>query len=128
MSGLQLAIWLLCAIGFYASVFMLRKSILAAQGRVPSTSVVHTARARIAGVPNALFGIVYYAGVALSTWLGSSRLEWAALAAAALAACASLYLGYSLLFVTKRSCPYCWTAHIVNWCLLAALAYRLDLR
>src|SRR5690242_18829383 len=40
-------ITVLCAIGFYASVFMLRKSVRAARGELAEPSVVQTPRARL---------------------------------------------------------------------------------
>jgi uncharacterized membrane protein len=36
------------------------------------------------------------------------------------AAATSVYLAYSLLYVTKRACPYCWAGHVVNWLLAAS--------
>ncbi len=112
----------LCAVGFYASVFMLGKSIRAKHGEVKGPSVVKSPRAKLfAGLPNALFGVLYYVGVAAVTWLAHARIFFILAEAAALfAAGTSVYLAYSLLFVTKRECPFCWTAHAVNW-LLAAL-------
>jgi len=123
-------ITVLCAIGFYASVFMLRKSVLAARGELAEPSVVQTQRARLFfGAPNALFGLLYYCGLIAVSWSTRATAPLAlALAAAALAALTSLYLAYSLLFVTRRSCPYCWSAHIVNWSLLAAVPWLLALR
>ncbi|HET6895412.1 MAG TPA: vitamin K epoxide reductase family protein [Candidatus Baltobacteraceae bacterium] len=123
-------ITVLCAIGFYASVFMLRKSVRAARGELAEPSVVQTPRARLFfGTPNALFGMVYYCGLTAVSWSTRASVPLAlALAAAALAALTSAYLAYSLLFVTKRSCPYCWSAHIVNWSLLAAVPWLLALR
>ena len=119
----------LCAVGFYASVFMLRKSVLARRGMLAEPSVVQTPRATLfLGLPNALFGVVYYALVAAGSWLGARPLLWAALAAAFLAACTSAYLAYTLAFVTRTACPYCWTAHAANWALLAALACLTALR
>lgn len=117
----------LCAIGFYASVFMLRKSVLASQGRLMEESVVQSNRAAVFfGAPNALVGMLYYAGLATVTWLTTAVLPMAlASVAAAAAAATSLYLAYSLTFVTKRSCLYCWTAHVVNWALLAAVLWLL---
>lgn len=119
----RLLIALLCAVGFYASVFMLRKGLLAARGALRESSVVETPRAKIfAGVPNALFGCLYYAGVAAAAWIPrSAGFLGAATAAAILAAAASAYLAYSLLRITRRSCPYCWAAHGVNWLLLPAV-------
>jgi uncharacterized membrane protein len=47
---------------------------------------------------------------------------WAALAAAAAAAAFSAYLAYSLLFVTRMPCVYCWTSHVVNFSLILLVA------
>jgi uncharacterized membrane protein len=123
-------ITVLCAIGFYASVFMLSKSVRAAKGELREPSVVQTPRATLfLGVPNAFFGLLYYAGLAAVSWSTRATVPLAlALAASVLAAATSAYLAYSLLFVTKRSCPYCWSAHIVNWALLAAVLCLLALR
>jgi uncharacterized membrane protein len=121
----RLVICVLCAVGFYASVFMLRKSMLAEQGRLSEPSVVQTARAKLfGGLPNALFGTFYYPALAAVSWFAAARLPlYLALAVAACAAATSAYLGYSLLFITKRSCAFCWTAHVVNWALLATLPW-----
>lgn len=130
MLQVRLVIAVLCAVGFYASVFMLRKSILARKGTLTEPSVVQSPRAKLfAGVPNALFGCVYYPTLAAVSWGTSATLVLAlALAASAFAAATSLYLAYSLLFVTKRSCPYCWSAHVVNWALAATVPWLLVLR
>lgn len=123
MLAIRLIISLLCAVGFYASVFMLRKSMLDARGRLLEPSVVQSPRARLfGGVPNALFGALYYVAAAGVAWLPSRPWLFAAFGASVLAAATSLYLAYSLLRVTRRSCPYCWTAHVVNWGLVPALA------
>jgi len=123
MLAVRLIISLLCAAGFYASVFMLRKSILDARGGLSEPSVVQSPRARLfGGMPNALFGTLYYAAAAGVAWLGSHPWLYAALAAALAAAATSAYLAYSLLYITRRSCPYCWAAHLANWLLVPALA------
>jgi uncharacterized membrane protein len=104
---------------------MLRKSIRAKHGEVKGPSVVKSPRARLfAGLPNALFGIIYYAGVVGVTWLAHSRIFFILAELAALfAAGASAYLAYSLLYITKKECPYCWTAHAVNWSLALVLPW-----
>lgn len=126
---LRAVISVLCATGFYASVFMLAKTRRAARGELIEPSVVQTERARLFfGVPNALFGVLYYAALAAVTWFAHAPAALAAgLAATVLAGCTSAYLAYSLLFVTRRSCPYCWTGHIVNWALLATVPWLLVL-
>jgi uncharacterized membrane protein len=130
--GMLLVRWVItviCAVGFYASVFMLRKSIRAEQGKLEESSVVQTPRAKLfGGVPNALIGTVYYPALTFVAWSTSERaVLWCAIAAVCFAAATSLYLAYSLLFVTKRSCVYCWTAHIANWALLATVPWLLVL-
>jgi len=126
----RLVISVLCAVGFYASVFMLRKSTLAEQGRLTEASVVQSPRAKLfAGVPNALFGMLYYPALAAVSWLFAGAMPlWFVLAVVAFAAATSAYLAYSLLFVTRRSCPYCWSAHVVNWALLVTVPWLLVLR
>ena len=123
-------ICVLCAVGFYASVFMLRKSALAEQGRLSEPSVVQTPRAKLfAGVPNALFGVLYYPLVAAVSSIDDGvALHWVIVAAAAFAAATSAYLAYSLRYVTKRSCTYCWTAHAANWGLLVTVPWLIALR
>ena len=122
------AIALLCAVGFYVSVFMFRKALRAARGQLEAPSVVESERARVAGrIPNAAFGLAYYAALAACTpFLHVPAVETGALIASLAAAAASLYLAYSLLFVTKMPCAYCWTAHAVNLALaLLVAAQRL---
>lgn len=113
----------LCAVGLYVSIFMQRKAMLARTGALVERSVVETPRARvIGGVPNSSFGIAYYALLAIASF--AFAIPWVldvALIASTLAALMSVYLAYSLLFITKMPCVNCWTGHIVNWALLAAL-------
>jgi uncharacterized membrane protein len=116
--SIRIAVVCLCGIGFYAAAFMYRKSRLAAAGRLTEPSVVDTPRARAIGIPNAAFGLAYYPLVALAMfWFHVSGVRALTVAASLAAAAFSFYLAYSLLFVTRRACPYCWTGHLVNWTL-----------
>jgi len=119
----RVTIVLLCGIGVYASGFMAHKARLAARGELWEPSVVQTSRARaLGGVPNAAFGLAYYAALTLAApFLQYAPVFWLAFAAACAAAAFSAFLAYSLLFVTRMPCPYCWTGHAVNWVLLALL-------
>ena len=127
MLPLRSCISVLCAVGLYASVFMLRKSIAAARGELSEPSVVQTERARLfAGLPNALFGCAYYPIVCALAWSPPApAVRWCATIAACAAGATSLYLAYSLLYVTRRSCLYCWSAHAVNWMLVVSVAWLL---
>lgn len=87
--------------------------------------VLETPRAKLFGIPNSVFGIVLYAYLALlflpvplkgtGTFWGTGTLFWnLAVVATALAGLRSLYLAYSLIFVTKVPCPLCFTSHVIN--------------
>lgn len=114
----------LCGVGLYTAIFMLNKDLRAARGEVRGPSVVKTPRAHLYGVPNALLGVIYYPALALAVWLLHARWEMLVVLLAALfAAVTSAVLAYSLLFITRRECPFCWTAHGVNWSLLLLCAW-----
>jgi uncharacterized membrane protein len=120
-------ITVLCGVGLYASLFMLKKSRRAERGEVKGPSVVKTPRAHLFGIPNSLIGAFYYPGVVAAVWFLHGRLSAAILLLAVLSAAAtSVYLAYSLLYITRRGCPFCWTSHAVNWS-LAALCFWLFL-
>src|SRR5437763_10611776 len=91
-----------CAVGLYASVFMLLKWQRGRRGELTERSVVQSPSAAvIAGVPNAGLGAVYYAAVAIGVWLTLPAVCTALLAAAVCAGALSAFLGYRLLFVVK---------------------------
>ncbi len=117
---MRVLITVLCGVGLYASLFMLAKDARAERGELTERSVVQTPRARlIGGIPNAALGIGYYVVLAAGVWIAQRPWELGLLVAASIAALGmSAVLGYSLLFVTRMPCLYCWTSHGVN----AALA------
>lgn len=98
---------------------MLRKTRRAERGELAEPSVVQTPRARLFGkTPNALLGTIYYPAFAIAAWTVHAPWQFAALiAVGCFAAATSAVLAYSLTFVTRMSCPYCWSAHWVNWLL-----------
>ena len=73
--------------------------------------VLDTPRAKIFGVPNSLLGIGFYSYFILDLfWFP----DVVGLAFATLAFLRSIYLAYSLIFVTKIPCPLCFTSHAIN--------------
>lgn len=111
--------------GIYVSVYMLRKQLRGARGELTEPSVVMTARAKATGVPNSLLGLIFYLAVLAATPFLSIHAVWVVvLGAALLAAVFSVFLAYSLLFVTRMPCPYCWTGHVINWLLLVLLWFK----
>jgi uncharacterized membrane protein len=117
-------ITVLCGVGLYTALFMLRKSIRAARGEIRGPSVVKTPRAHLFGVPNSLLGAFYYPAVAVAVWFVHSQVAEVVLLVVAFAAAAtSVVLAYSLVFITRRECPFCWTSHAVNWALLFLLGW-----
>jgi uncharacterized membrane protein len=119
----RLLIDALSAVGLYASIFMFAKSKRYERGEETGPSVVQQPRARLfGGIQNSAFGIAYYSFMFIAAWLLDVHAVWlVALAAAATASAVSVYLAYSLLFITRMPCRFCWTGHVVNWSLAAIL-------
>ena len=69
----RVVITVLCGVGLYTSLFMLRKSIRAARGEIRGPSVVKTPRAHLFGVPNSLLGSLYYPDMAAAEKATKSR-------------------------------------------------------
>lgn len=115
---------------------MYAKSLRAERGTLDEPSIVEESHARLFfGIPNSLFGCIYFpsllAGVLLYAPLQSVAapaalvMRWLVLAALAAATGTSLFLAYSLAFITKRRCPFCWTSHIVNLLLLLIVPWTV---
>ncbi|MHB8432866.1 MAG: vitamin K epoxide reductase family protein [Candidatus Tyrphobacter sp.] len=120
----EVLVTVLCGVGLYASLFMLEKARQAARGRLAEPSVVQTPRAHLFGrVSNALLGAWYYPAAAVAVWLPlRPELSLLVFALVVLAGGTSVVLAYSLLFVTRRACAYCWTSHAINWSLVVLWA------
>ncbi|MDP9110956.1 MAG: hypothetical protein M3M96_04935 [Candidatus Eremiobacteraeota bacterium] len=112
-------ITVLCGVGLYASIFMLRKTKRADRGELSEPSVVQQPLARLFGrIPNAALGATYYPAFAVAIWFASAPWQLAlSLIPSGSAALVSAFLACSLVFVTRMPCRYCWTAHAVNWTL-----------
>ena len=80
--------------------------------------VLDTPRAKIFGVPNSAFGIGIYLYLLTDLFFFPPLLGLLLLGLALLR---SIYLAYSLLFITKIPCPLCFTSHAIN--LLLFLIY-----
>jgi uncharacterized membrane protein len=120
----RVLITLLCGVALFAALFMLNKSRRAARGEIKGPSVVKSPRADLFGIPNSLLGAIYYPALAVAVWTIHGPIAALGVLIVTLAAAAtSAYLAYSLIFITRRGCPYCWTAHLVNWSLLALCCY-----
>lgn len=116
----------LSIIGLIVSARMQTKIIRAARGQLTEPSVVQSPRARLGGTPNSAIGLIYYAiMLAAAWWIHVPVMRVGMLAAALAAAAFSVYLAYSLLFVTRMPCAMCWTGHAVNWLILGALVLAI---
>ncbi|MBV8365277.1 MAG: vitamin K epoxide reductase family protein [Candidatus Eremiobacteraeota bacterium] len=120
---ISICITVLCVVGLYVSSHMYAKSLRYEYGAGEGPSVVESPRARIlGGIPNSAYGLAYYGAMLIASWALHIPFIWiGALVAASAAALMSAYLAYSLLFKTKRQCPYCWTSHALNWSILVLL-------
>lgn len=74
-------------------------------------TVLGTPRAKLLGLPNSLFGIFLYLYLILDLFFFPPQ---AALIFLLFALLRSIYLAYSLIFVTKVPCPLCFTSHGIN--------------
>src|SRR5471032_1264798 len=112
-----------CIVGLLASRTMHGKAQADLRGELHETSVVQTPRARLfGGIDNALIGLAYYPAVAIASFfLFEPFVRIAALVAAGAAAAVSLYLLYSLLFITKMKCTNCMLAHAMNFLIVIML-------
>jgi uncharacterized membrane protein len=109
--------------GLYVSQHMYRKALRAQRGELDEPSIVETpAATAFFGQPNALYGLLFYGTLLASTpFTSSATVRLGRRVATGLAASSSVYLMYSLLFVTKMECPYCWTGHALNMAILGAV-------
>lgn len=73
--------------------------------------VLDTPRAKIFGVPNSAFGIGLYLYIILDLFFFPPLVGFILISLALLR---SLYLAYSLIFITKIPCRLCFTSHGVN--------------
>ncbi|MDP9017026.1 MAG: hypothetical protein M3N19_01730, partial [Candidatus Eremiobacteraeota bacterium] len=91
-------------------------------GALTEPSVVERPAARLLlRIPNAVLGIFYYLAVGAGVWWIGNALTSYLLIAAIAAGIMSCYLAYSLLFITKMPCLFCWTSHVINWLLIVQL-------
>ena len=78
--------------------------------------IIDTPRAKLFGIPNSVFGIGLYTYLVFNLFTHFSSAL--ALVLLIFAVIRSIYLAYSLIFVTKAPCPLCFTSHITNIILL----------
>jgi uncharacterized membrane protein len=79
-------------------------------------------RASLLGMPNAALGLLFYPILAVGIALHWP--DWILLGMTVPALAMSAFLGWSLI-VNRRQCRICWTGHLSNAVLFAALAGRV---
>jgi uncharacterized membrane protein len=110
----RVAVAVLAIVGIAASQAMLRKAQLAKAGRLPESSIVVLPESRLFfDVPNAAFGLVYYAFVLVTALAGTKLLFGIAAGASLVAAGTSIYLATRLI-AQHLDCSRCWMAHVIN--------------
>lgn len=93
-------------------------------GEETCASIVFTPRAAVFGLPNSVFGQLYYAALLVGSAagvLGDEPWKWGYLAAAIVTVGLGTFLTHSLLFVTRVPCKLCFASHAVNLALLVLL-------
>jgi len=93
------------------------------RGELREASVVQSPRARLfGGVDNALIGLAYYPAVAIASFFFSVPIiRISTLVAASAAAVVSIFLLYSLFFITKMRCTNCVLANATNIVIMCGL-------
>ncbi len=91
------------------------------------SSIVDTKWARVFGLPNSVYGFVWYllvAGVAVYAMMGHP-LPWCLplLVASALTVAVSVLLFWSLIWKLKTRCPLCFLGHATNLSIFAVLLW-----
>jgi uncharacterized membrane protein len=97
-----------------------------ADGGTACENVFQTRPARLFGVPNALFGLGFYALVLATAVLGADAppgLLTATRAASVAAVAAGVYLSYQLLFRLRMRCRVCFASHALNACILLVVFF-----
>jgi len=126
--ALPASIVALGALGLRASLRMLRKSQLDAEGRLEEPSVVQLPDAKLFfGIPNSAIGAGFYSLVIAGQTLPRGRVrERARLASTAVASCAAAVSAFlaTRIVQEKLDCSNCWTAHGVNAALVGLLALQ----
>lgn len=80
-------------------------------------TVLETPRAKMFGIPNSAMGVGMYLYLLADIFLFPPQPGMILLTLAMLR---SIYLAYSLVFVTKIPCPLCFTSHAINLILFSA--------
>ncbi len=78
-------------------------------------TVLETPRAKMFGIPNSAFGIFVYSYLITDGLF--SFLPAIGFILLIFALLRSIYLAYSLLFITQIPCPLCFTSHAINFLL-----------
>ena len=100
--------------------------VLCAREGSSCVTVVQTPYARVFGLPNSLFGIIYYAVLIL--WTAVSALApawfiWLLIAASAVTVVLGFYLVYALNVKLRTHCPLCYMGHAINAMLFVLLIF-----
>ena len=129
MNAFTILIGLLALAGAWISVYM----AFAYYGKQPALGIVartmpaicrvsesaceiilRDASAKVLGLPNFYFGLVYYVLILITLLTHNWVLLWMVRWAAVMTLMMSAYLVYVLTFKIKRSCVLCYAAHTIN--------------
>jgi uncharacterized membrane protein len=115
MVAMKSTMGLMCIGGITFSYRMLQKHRTAKAGGLKVPSIVQTQpAAAIFGIPNSLFGLIFYGATFILLFSPYRFGIYAMAAGAGTAAIFSLYLAYQLIFRIRLSCVLCWMSHVIN--------------
>ena len=86
-------------------------------------SILRLKEARVFGIPNFYLGILFYPGMIVFAFNPNALIGIAVIAkiVSGISVVVSLFLAHSLLFVIRKKCALCFTAHILNFVLFLIL-------
>ena len=89
--------------------------------------VIHTSYARLLGIPNSVFGIIFYTIICIAVLIDGMRtnvfINKVIILGSIGTVAASIYLAYVLIVKVKVRCVLCFTIHILNVIILILLTY-----
>jgi uncharacterized membrane protein len=112
-----------CFVGYVASRTMHTKAEADRRGDLAEVSVVQSPRARLfGGVDNAMIGLAYYPAVAIASFFFTVPIiRISTLVAASAATAVSIFLLYSLFFITRMRCTNCVLGNAMNIMIMCGL-------
>lgn len=121
LAGLANALYF--ALSYYGLLRAHGRLIPTVEARNRCQTVMETPDGRVFGLPNFIFGILYYLALIALSFMTESASGWATAAAVTswFTVLLGVYLVHALFFKIRVSCPLCMVGHGINLALAVCL-------